>query len=51
MVITDDGKTTAYYINKEGFIIVPEFLTIKSSSDIRLSIDTTGYEIEGKKGT
>ena len=51
LVITDEGKTTAYYINKDGFIIVPEFLTIKSSSDTRLSIDTTGYEIEGKKGT
>lgn len=51
MVITDDGKTTAYYVNKDGFIIIPEFLTIKSSSDTRLSIDTTGYEIEGKKGT
>ena len=51
LVITDEGKTTAYYINKDGFIIVPEFLTIKSSSDTRLSIDTTEYEIEGKKGT
>ena len=51
LVITNEGKTTAYYINKDGFIIVPEFLTIKSSSDTRLSIDTTGYEIEGKKGT
>ena len=51
LVITDEGKTTAYYINKDGFIIVPEFLTIKSSSDTRLSIDTIGYEIEGKKGT
>ena len=51
LVITDEGKTTAYYINKDGFIIVPEFLTIKSSSDTRLSVDTTGYEIEGKKGT
>ena len=51
LVITDAGETTAYYINKDGFIIVPEFLTIKSSSDTRLSIDTTGYEIEGKKGT
>lgn len=51
LVITDEGKTTAYYINKDGFIIVPEFLTIKNSSDTRLSIDTTGYEIEGKKGT
>ena len=51
LVITDEGKTTAYYINKDGFIIVPEFLTIKSSSNTRLSIDTTGYEIAGKKGT
>ena len=51
IVITDDGKTTSYYVNKDGFIIIPEFLTIKSSSDTRLSIDTTGYEIEGKKGT
>ena len=51
LVITDEGKTTAYYINKDGFIIVPEFLTIKNSSDTKLSIDTTGYEIEGKKGT
>ena len=51
LVITDEGKTTAYYINRDGFIIVPEFLTSKSSSDTRLSIDTTGYEIEGKKGT
>ena len=44
LVITDEGKTTAYYINKDGFIIVPEFLTIKSSSDTRLSIDTTAYK-------
>ena len=51
LVITDAGETTDYYITKDGFIIVPEFLTIKSSSDTRLSIDTTGYEIEGKKGT
>jgi hypothetical protein len=26
IVITDDGKTTAYYVNKDGFIIIPEFL-------------------------
>ena len=51
LVITDEGKTTAYYINRDGFIIVPEFLTSKNSSNTRLSIDTTGYEIEGKKGT
>ena len=26
IVITDDGKTTVYYVNKDGFIIIPEFL-------------------------
>ena len=30
LVITDEGKTTACYISKDGFIIVPEFLTIKA---------------------
>ncbi len=25
IVITDDGKTTAYYVNKDGFIIVSDF--------------------------
>ena len=43
IVITDDGKTTSYYVNKDGFIIIPEFLTIKSSSNTRLSIDTRAF--------
>ena len=43
IVITDDGKTTAYYVNKDGFIIIPEFLAIKSSSNTRLSIDTRAF--------
>ena len=38
-------------VKLEDTVTVPEFLTIKSSSDTRLSIDTTGCEIEEKKGT
>ena len=45
IVLTDDGKTTVYYVDKDGFIIVSDFFQMKNSSD------TKGYTIEGKKGT
>ena len=51
IVLTDDRKTTAYYVDKDGFIIVSDFFQIKNSSDTKLDVDTKGYTIEGKKGT
>ena len=51
IVLTDDGKTTAYYVDKDGFIIVSDFFQIKNSSGTKLDVDTKGYTIEGKKGT
>lgn len=51
IVLTDDGKTTAYYVDKDGFIIVSDFFQMKNSSDTKLAVDTKGYTIEGKKGT
>ena len=51
IVLTDDGKTTAYYVDKDGFIIVSDFFQMKNFSDTKLDIDTKGYTIEGKKGT
>ena len=51
IVLTDDGKTTAYYVDKDGFIIVSDFFQMKNSSDTKLDVDTKGYTIEGKKGT
>ena len=51
IVLTDDGKTIAYYVDKDGFIIVSDFFQMKNSSDTKLDIDTKGYTIEGKKGT
>ena len=51
IVLTDDGKTTAYYVDKDGFIIVSDFFQMKNSSDTKLDVDAKGYTIEGKKGT
>ena len=51
IVLTDDGKTTAYYVDKDGFIIVSDFFQIKNSPDTKLDVDTKGYTIEKKKGT
>ena len=51
IVLTDDGKTTAYYVDKDGFIIVSDFFQMKNSSDTKLAVDTKGHTIEGKKGT
>ena len=51
IVLTGDGKTTAYYVDKDGFIIVSDFFQMKNSSDTKLDVDTKGYTIEGKKGT
>ena len=51
IVLTDDGKTTAYYVDKDGFIIVSDFFQMKNPSDTKLDVDTKGYTIEGKKGT
>ena len=51
IVLTDDGKTTAHYVDKDGFIIVSDFFQMKNSSDTKLDVDAKGYTIEGKKGT
>ena len=51
IVLTDDGKTTVYYVDKDGFIIVSDFFQMQNSSDTKLDVDTKGYTIEGKKGT
>ena len=51
IVLTDDGKTTVYYVDKDGFIIVSDFFQMKNSSDTKLDVDAKGYTIEGKKGT
>lgn len=42
---------TTYYVNKDTFIEIPDFMKVTSSESGGLTKDTVGYEIEGKDGT
>ena len=50
LVLNDNGETIAYYVNKNSFVVVPDFMRIPSSS-CGLTKNTAGYEISGKGGT
>ena len=50
LVLNDNGETIAYYVNKNSFVVVPDFMRIPSSSG-GLTKNTAGYEISGKGGT
>ena len=43
IVLTDDGKTTAYYVDKDGFIIVSDFFQMKNSSDPKHNLILARY--------
>ena len=43
LILNDNGVTTTYYVNKDTFIELPDFMKVTSSE--------SGYEIEGKDGT
>ena len=47
----DEGVMTTYYVNKDTFIEIPDFMKVTSSESGGLTKDTVGYEIEGKDGT
>ena len=51
LVLNDNGETIAYYVNKDTFIEIPDFMKVTSSESGGLIKDTVGYEIEGKDGT
>lgn len=42
---------TTYYVNKDTFIEISDFMKVISSESGGLTKDTVGYEIEGKDGT
>ena len=50
-VLNDEGVMTTYYVNKDTFIEIPDFMKVTSSESGGLTKDTVGYEIEGKDGT
>lgn len=49
LVITKDSVTTAYYVDPDRLIIVPEFFHTTASTTL-LSIDSTDYQITGRPG-
>lgn len=51
LILNDNGVTTTYYVNKDTFIEIPNFMKVTSSESGGLIKDTVGYEIEGKDGT
>ena len=51
LILNDNGVTTTYYVNKNTFIEIPDFMKVTSSESGGLTKDTVDYEIEGKDGT
>ena len=50
IAVTRDGITYAYYVDPDRLILIPEFFAMPSSASL-LALDTTGYMIEGRKGS
>ena len=51
MILNDNGIMTVYYVNKDAFIEISDFMKVASSENFGLTKDTVGYDIEGKDGS
>ena len=51
LILNDKGVMTTYYVNKDTFIEISDFMKVTSSEGGGLTKDTVGYEIAGKDGT
>ncbi len=52
MVFYREGTVTSYYVEKNGFTVIENFISEDSgSSGTAVSIDTTNFQIEGKAGS
>ncbi|MCD8231134.1 MAG: YodL domain-containing protein [Clostridiales bacterium] len=49
-VLNRDGVISAFYVDKEKLIVLPDFMS-RSSADVVITSDTSGYCVEGKTGT
>ena len=50
LVLNKDGVVTSYYVEKDGFTVISGFIQ-KGPSGALVSIDTSDFHIEGKKGS
>ena len=51
LILNDKGVMTIYYVNKDTFIEISDFMKGTSSEGGGLAKDTVGYEIAGKDGS
>ena len=49
LILDKNGDAAAYYLEKEGFTVLVDFIR-NSSSNMLISLDTTNFQIEGKEG-
>ena len=49
LVLNKDGVVISYYVEKDGFTVIAGFIR-KGSTGALVSIDTSDFHIEGKKG-
>lgn len=50
LALTKNGITTAYYVDSQRLVSLPEFFHVHASAPV-LSLETTDYKIEGRPGT
>ena len=50
LILDKNGEAAAYYLEKEGFTVLAEFIRNGSSSTL-ISLATTDFHIEGKEGS
>ena len=50
IAVTKEGLTLAYYVDPNRLILLPDFFSQPSSASL-IALDTTGYMIEGRKGS
>ena len=50
LILDKNGEASAYYLEKEGFTVLDDFIRNGSSSTL-ISLATTNFHIEGKEGS
>lgn len=50
LILDKNGEAAAYYLEKEGFTVLTDFIRNSSSSTL-ISLATTNFQIEGKEGS
>jgi len=50
IAVTKEGVSTAYYVDKSGFVVIPGFFRFNSSAAL-ITMDTAGFVFDDRKGS